>query len=304
FTPGSGVRAYVLAFQGMLGNEPGAVTGKVRPMGPVVSAVQAVTEFTGEEQQTTVADIDNASTLVVTTRRTKDEPRQPARGTFASTETTDPGQHLGRVTLDFDGRVGGAPNARLFLDDVDVGVAWTRGESLLGSPSRWEVRMDLPSAFFGGLGGLVPNAPRFLIVETREGIRIKTPLVWWRKASSFTEARGLAQSAGACPFQLGCEEVTSTSKVIQGLVFYGDGNGEGRDVTPSGQRQPLSAAHTSVGFVPIGMVAGYGVGTVEQTGLNCFDGCIPAASCSTSTVGVFAQSSARGPVWVKDEFVV
>lgn len=304
FTPGSGVRGYVLAFQGKLGNEPGAVTGKVRPMGPLVSAVQAVTEFTGEEQQTTVTEIDNAASLVVVTRRTKDERHQRARGTFVSAEANDAGQHLKRVSLEFDPRVVGTPAARLFLDDVDVDVAWTRGESLVRSPSRWEVRIDLP-AFFGGLGGLVPNAPRFLVVETTEGIKIKTPLVWWRSASSLTEARGLAQTVTPCSPELRCEEVTSTSRLVRGLVFFGDGNGEGRDVTPAGQRAPLGAAHTSVGFVPIGMVAGYGVGTVEQSGnLNCFDTCIPAATCSTSTVSVFAQSAAGGLVWIKDEFSV
>ncbi len=35
FAPASGVRAYVLAFQGKLGNEQGAVVGRVRPMGPL-----------------------------------------------------------------------------------------------------------------------------------------------------------------------------------------------------------------------------------------------------------------------------
>src|SRR5262249_7934734 len=119
------------------------------------------------------------------------------------------------------------------------------------------------------------------------------------------EARGLAQSVSACPAELGCEEVTSTSRLVRGLVFFGDGNNEGRDVTPSGQRLPLTAAHTSVGFVPIGLVAGYGVGTVEQSGNpNCFNSCISAATCSTSTVSVFAQAAPGGPVWFKDEFSV
>ena len=304
FTPGTGVRAYVLAFQGKLGDEPGAVTGKVRPMGPLVSAVQAVAEFTGEEQRTIVTETDNAATLVVVEQRTRDERHQRARGTFASAETNASGQHLRRVSLEFDSRVVGAPAARLFLDDLDVGVAWTRGQSLVGGPSRWEVQIDLP-AFFGGLGGLAPNAPRFLVVETTEGVKIRTPLVWWRSASSLTEARGLAQTVTACPAELQCEEVTSTSRLVRGLVFFGDGSGDGRDLTPSGQRAPLTATHTSVGFVPIGMVAGYGVGTVEQSGdLNCFDACISAASCSTSAVSVFAQSAAGGPVWIKDGFSV
>jgi hypothetical protein len=88
-------------------------------------------------------------------------------------------------------------------------------------------------------------------------------------------------------------------------VFFGDGNGEGRDTTSSGQRHPVTATHTSVGFVPIGVVAGYGVGVVGQNGdPNCFGTCTAAASCSTSTISIFAQPSALGPVWIKDEFSV
>jgi len=124
-------------------------------------------------------------------------------------------------------------------------------------------------------------------------------------ASSLIEARGLAQSVTACPLELGCEEVVSISRLVQGLVFFGDGNGEGREVTPSGQRASLTAAHTSVGFAPIGMVVGYRVGAIERNGnLNCFDACIPAASCAVSTASVFAQSLADGPAWFKDEFSV
>ena len=305
FAPSFGVRAYVLAFRGRLGSEQGAVTGRVRPMGPLVSAVQTTAEFTGEEQRTTVTETDNASTLVVVERRSKDERQQRAKGTFFSATTSAPDQHLKRVSLEFDARVVGMSAARLLLDDVDVGVAWTRGASVVERPSRWEIRIDLPAFFGGAGGGLVPNVPRFLAVETIEGITIKTPLVWWRSASSFTEGRGARQSVSTCPPELQCEEVVSTSTVMRGLVFFGDGNGEGRDATPSGQRPPVTAAHTSVGFVPVGVVAGYGVGTVEQIGsLNCFGGCTAAASCSTSTIGVFAQSTGGGPVWIKEEFSV
>ncbi|MGH7305874.1 MAG: hypothetical protein ACRELZ_21525 [Candidatus Rokuibacteriota bacterium] len=305
FAPASGVRAYVLAFQGKLGNEHGAVAGRVRPMGPLVSAVQTVAEFTGEEQRTTVTQTDDASTLIVVERLSKDERRQRARGTFFSVATSDPGQQLKRVSLEFDSRVVGTPAARLLLDDVDVGVAWARGASVVENPSRWEIRIDLPAFFGGAGGGLVPNPPRFLTVETTGGIRIRTPLVWWRSASSFAEARGARQSVTTCPPELQCEEVVSASTVLRGLVFFGDGNNEGLDATSSGERPPVTAAHTSVGFAPIGVVAGYGVGTVEQTGsLNCFDGCTPAASCSTSTASVFARSTAQGPVWIKDEFSV
>src|SRR5207247_11310707 len=60
-----------------------------------------------------------------------------------------------------------------------------------------------------------------------------------------------------------------------------------------------------VGFTPTGVVAGYDVGTVDQSGnLNCFTGCTPAASCSTSTVNIFAASASQGPVWTKDEFFI
>ncbi len=305
FTPVAGVRAYVLVFRGSLGNEPGTVTGKVKPMGPFVSVLQATAEFAGEEERTTVTEVDNASTLILLERRSKDERQQRARGTFVSSTPSDPGQHLKRVSLEFDPRMVGAPNVRLLLDDVDVGVAWNRGTSIVENPSRWEVRVDLP-AFYGGGGGiLVPNAPRFVAVETVEGIKTRTPLVWWRRAASLAEARAGRESVTACPPELQCEEVVSVSTALQGLVFFGDGNGEGRDTTAAGQRQPLTAAHTSVGFIPTGVIAGYSVGTVEQSGnLNCFGGCTPAASCSTSTVSIFTQSAAEGPVWTKDEFSV
>ena len=304
FTPVAGVRAYVIVFRGKLGNEQAAVTGRVRPMGPLVFAVQAMAEFAGEEQRTTVTEVDNAASLIVMARRSKDERRQRARGTFFSAPTSDPGQHLKRVALEFDSRAVGTPAAQLLLDGIDVGVAWSKGASVVESPSRWEIRIDLP-AFFGGSGGLVPNVPRFLAVETMEGITIRTPLLWWRSASSFTEARGGRQAATTCPPELQCEEVTSTSTVLRGLVFFGDGNGEGRDTTSSGQRQPVTATHTSVGFVPIGLVAGYAVGAVAQSANpNCFSTCTPAESCSASTISIFAQSSAAGPVWIKDEFSV
>jgi hypothetical protein len=304
FTPVSGVRAYVLVFRGTLGNEPDAVTGKVRPMGPFVAALQTTAEFTGEAARATVTEVDNASTLIVMETLSKDARQQRAKGSFFST-ANDPGQHLKRVSLEFDPRIVGAPPVRLLLDDIDVGVAWNReGATTLENPSRWEVRIDLP-VFFGGGGPLVPNVPRFLAVETVEGTRIRTPLVWWRSVSSANEARGARESVTVCPLELQCEEVVSNSTVLHGVVFFGDGNGEGRDTTSSGQRQPMTAPHTAVSFIPTGVVAGYPVGTSEQTGsLNCFAGCVPAASCTASTVSVFAESRAEGLVWIKDEFSV
>ena len=65
FAPVSGVRAYVLVFRGTLGAESDAVTGKVKPMGPFVAALQTTAEFTGEAARATVTEVDNASTLIV-----------------------------------------------------------------------------------------------------------------------------------------------------------------------------------------------------------------------------------------------
>jgi hypothetical protein len=303
FTPVSGVRAYVLVFRGKLGTESDAVAGKVKPMGPFVAALQTTAEFTGEAARATVTEVDNASTLIVMETLSKDARQQRAMGSFFSS-TNDPGQHLKRVSLEFDPRIVGAPPVRLLLDDIDVGVAWSREATTLENPSRWEVRVDLP-VFFGGGGILVPNVPRFLAVETLEGATIRTPLVWWRSVSSVNEARGGRESVTGCPLELQCEQVISNSTVLHGLVFFGDGNGEGRDATSSGQRQPMTAPHTAVGFIPTGVVAGYSVGTDEQTGsLNCFAGCVPAASCTASTASVFAESRAEGRVWIKDEFSI
>jgi hypothetical protein len=303
FAPVTGVRAYVLVFQGQLGDEPGAVTGKIKPMGPLVSAVQETAEFTGEETRTIVTEIDNASTLAVIEQRSRDPRQQRARGAFFST-VDDPGRHLKRVAVEFDPRIVGTPPVRLVVDDVDVGLTWTREGATVENPSRWEVRVDLP-VLFGGIGSLVPNVPRFLTVETVNGLTIRTPLVWWRSAFASNETRAGRESVTACPPELQCEEVVSDSTVLRGLVFFGDGNGEGRDATASGQRQLVSAAHTSVGFIPTGAIAGYGVGAAEQTGnLNCLAGCVPAASCTSRTVSVFAESRAEGLVWIKDEFSI
>lgn len=304
FTPVSDVRAYVLVFRGQLGSEPDAVTGKVKLMGPLVAALQTTAEFTGEAARATTTEVDNASTRIVMETLSKDERQQRAKGTFFS-PANDPGQHLKRVSLEFDPRIVGAPSVRLLLDDIDVGVAWNRETATtLENPSRWEVRIDLP-AFFGGAGTLVPNVPRFLAVETLEGAKIRTPLVWWRSVSSANEARGSRESVTVCPLELQCEEVIGNSTVLHGLVFFGDGNGEGRDTTAAGQRPLVTAPHTAVGFIPTGVVAGYSVGTSEQTGsLGCFAGCVPAASCSASTVSVFAEARAEGLVWIKDEFSI
>jgi hypothetical protein len=303
FTPVSGGRAYVLVFRGQLGTESDAVTGKVKPMGPFVAAVQAMAEFTGDAARETVTEVDNASTLIVMETLSRDARQQRAVGSFFSS-TNDPGQHLKRVSLEFDPRIVGAAPVRLLLDDIDVGVAWSREGTTLENPSRWEIRIDLP-VFFGGGGILVPNVPRFLAVETLEGTTIRTPLVWWRSVSSVNEARGGRESVTVCPLELQCEQVVSNSTVLHGLVFFGDGNGEGRDTTASGQRQPMTAPHSAVGFIPTGVVAGHSVGTDEQTGsLNCFAGCVPAASCTAGTVRVFAESRAEGRVWIKDEFSI
>src|SRR5207245_2342140 len=83
--------------------------------------------------------------------------------------------------------------------------------------------------------------PRFVVVETVEGVRFKTPLVWWRSATSLAEARAGRESAIACPPEVQCEEVISHSTLLHALVFFGDGNGEGRDATSTGPRLPLTA---------------------------------------------------------------
>jgi len=219
--------------------------------------------------------------------------------------TTDPGQHLKRVSLEFDGRMVIVPSVELLLDDVHVGVEWNRATSPIQNPSRWEIRVDLPDFYSVELGRLaVPCSPGFVVIETVGGIKSKTPLLWWRTNTSLAEATA-GRGVGGCPLEIQCDEVVTDGTVRQGLVFFGDGDGEGRDRTPTGQRHPLTTAQTSVGFTPTGAVAGYAVGTVEQIGnLNCFAGCTPAASCSSSTVNVFAGSAIQGPVWTKDEFFI
>ena len=309
FTPPRGVRAYVLAFKGTLGDEPDAVAGRVKPLGPVVFAIQETAEFTDEEQLTSVVDTDfdlgSVSGFVATSTRTKDERKQRARGKFFSPTTLDPGKHLKRISLEFDPRVFSTMPVRILLDDVDVGMEWNRAPSSTENPRRWEIRFDLPAfGTFSQPGSIfVPNVPRFVLIETLGGVKIRTPLIWWQDVTALAQFAAKHDVHNPCPLELRCFETVSNSTLVRGLVFFGDGSGDGRDLTPTGGRHPLTAPHTSVGFIPIGDVAGHAVGTEDVTPpLDCFSPCTPAGSCSGHGVRIFTVSTPQGPVWTKDEF--
>ncbi|MEK6718662.1 MAG: hypothetical protein AABZ16_14350, partial [candidate division NC10 bacterium] len=152
----------------------------------------------------------------------------------------------------------------------------------------------------------VPQVPRFLVVENVAGTRLKTPLVWWRDVATLS-GFGAGSSFGTfCPPEIQCSESLSTGTTLQGLVFFGDGDGEGRDRMPTGQRYPVTAPQTAVGFTPIQGVAGYDVGTLEQRPwVPCEAACTPVpCSASGASIRVFATFGPEGPVWSKDEFLV
>ena len=119
--------------------------------------------------RTTTTEVDNASTLIVLERRSKDERQQRAKGTFVSSTANEPGPHLKRVSLEFDSRVVGTPPLDCCWTTSMSASRGTGEGAIVENPSRWEVRIDLP-VFYGGAGSiLVPNVPRFMAVETLGG---------------------------------------------------------------------------------------------------------------------------------------
>jgi hypothetical protein len=309
FTPPTGVQAYVLVFQGTLGAEEGAVAGKVKPLGPFIFVIQEKAEFTGEEARATVVLADYFDYFSASATQSKDPRKQRAMGTFFAPGTPDPGKDLKRVWLEFDGRAFASGSVRLRLNGSDVGgILWDRETSPIQEPRTWEIVFDVPafyeSFFFPPIN--VPQVPRFLVLETVAGTRLKTPLVWWRDVATSGGFAAGSSFGAACPPEIQCSETLSTGTSRHGLVFFGDGDPEGRDRMPTGQRYPLTAAHTAVGFSPIQGVAGYDVGTLEQRPLvPCEAACTPVpCSANGASIRVFATFGPEGPVWSKDEFLV
>jgi hypothetical protein len=153
---------------------------------------------------------------------------------------------------------------------------------------------------------VVWNLPRFLVVETVAGTTIKAPFVWWRNVSSQGYWNGWTE--GCPPDAQQCTESIETSTSLSGRVFFGDGDGDGFDwkTGPLNGYYEVSAPLTGVRFTPTQGVAGYSVGTREQSGdLSCLEGtCNPAGSCSASSARVFADLRDGTLVWNKNEFGV
>jgi hypothetical protein len=182
--------------------------------------------------------------------------RQQTVGQFVARnveEGTEPGQYIESISVE-DGWY-----SQLYVNDQPVGSQWTRDTSQLqDEPRFWKIEVTAPSALreigYECQPNCYPiytnNVPRYLTVTTKAGIRIRTPLVWWTFVSA---TAGLGYNHPVCPDQ-GCYYTGAS-----GRLFYGDGDREGRDTSPMIEQIPAGAAHTAVGFIPVG-AGGRGVG--------------------------------------------
>jgi hypothetical protein len=231
FAPVSGVRAYVLVFRGTLGAESDAVTGRSGD-GPVRRRVAndgRVLPRSGARDRDGGRQRVDALIVMETRRRT----RQQRHGFVLFVHGMIPAASR-RVSLEFDPRIVGATPVRLLLDDTDVGVAWSRGQTL-GIPADGRSESTCRCS----LAGWDPRAERPAVLGRRDpGGRRSGPARLVAQRVLGQRGPGSPESVTGCPLELQCEQLVSNSTVLYGLVFFGDGNGEGRDTTASASVSP------------------------------------------------------------------
>jgi hypothetical protein len=288
FAPLSGVRAYVVVFQGTLGAEEGAVVGKVKPWDlPIIIAIQDVAELTQSPYYSAHLPI-----------------KQQARGRFYAPGEPVPGEFITGVFLYFDYYPDSPGQVRLKLNGIDVqGHSWNASEGPAIEPITWEIVLDLPDIWYQSYE-VSSRLPRAIGMITRTGKWFFTPLLWWRYLYAFTYTGTSAYpTVGECVGgpSGSCAEKASSGKELLAEVFFGDGNARGEDVSLAspGTPFPLSEPHTAVSYIPADGIEGYPVGTqVSESqdtwapGNNCpspgatryrqgaiFGGCSPDGVC-------------------------
>jgi hypothetical protein len=244
FTPVRSVRKYVLVFQGTLGLEAGAVAGRVKPYElPPAIPVQERASFTGEEQVASFQSGPPGTYVNSGMTRYRPGTQQRAQGVFFPAYL---GKRLRRVELLFD--IPPAPGqVVLKLNGTAVGTAWAKEAQPEIEPLSWEVVLDVPSH---------TQFPRYLVAEAESGERLTMPFLWWKSASS---AKTHAMERQYCGTIEACmlADYRVSSVVVE--VKFGDRQ-NGYDSSP-----PLTEPHTAVGFIPLTGIAGYPVGSYEDT---------------------------------------
>jgi hypothetical protein len=160
---GIAVKAYVLVFNGKLGNEGAvpsdtapvqAIAGKVKPWKQaVVFAVQETAAFTGaEEQSSGQTEYEGSRTRAKTGPLT-----QRATGRFVvPAESAAPGKYLKtiRLAMDMPPDPGTTDQVVLWLTEsatgtrLRAGVQWSRDPlaETPFTPDQWEIEINLPDA--------------------------------------------------------------------------------------------------------------------------------------------------------------
>ncbi len=292
------------------------MAGVVKPWVPYVFAIQESTALTAEEEVTDRVVSDTGTFFREDVKRSKNTGSQRASGRFFVPGKPEAGKYLKRAWLHFDAGAMATWAVRLRFDDQDVGPEWNRETSPVEAPSRWEIAFDLPalgrqvgykqSPSGGWIPLMVWDLPRFLVLETVAGTRIKAPLLWWRASSSFSYVEARSDLA-RCPSDgdLLCFGIVENTSNVSGSPFYGDGDRDGLDAALPGEPYPLTALHTDVRFTPIGEVAGYGVGTLASDyTLPDVRLCPAPGAYAGRGVKVFVDRLEETLGWNKNEFSV
>ena len=274
YTPTRRVKKYVLAFQGRLGTEAGAVGGKVEPYDlPPAIPIQHSATLTGEEQTwggpggTPGYSVNNG------TAHSRSGGQQRAQGVFFPAYL---GKYLQRIELTFETPPDPTKNeVVLKINGTDVGTAWSRDTHPQIEPQQWEVVLNIDASS-------ATKPPHRLVAEAGSGARISTPFLWWR--SVWTYRSHVVERQG-CVAIGGCMTADYLQWRIQAEVGFGDAEAWWDGYFP------LANPHTAVGFIPLTGIAGYPVGSYEESQVeSSFPLCVAGPYVGKS-VGVFAIGS-------------
>ena len=317
-----GVQRLIMVFQGMHGAEPNAVGGRVKSWEmPFILAKQESTAFSADA----VEWEDRSYYPQSWARGLKKEPgKQLAKGTFVTPADTPAGKSVKRLWLDYGQYP--SPGAELRLYDKDGTaiawdpVSWNTNTLTDKEPSRWEIQVDLATAYASST--YYDNVahewrtiswvtlPRYLVIETLAGTVIRNPLVWWRSLGVTSGTGSKWEDTVNCgapvepDYFTRCGTLVSTS--VAGELFFGDGDLlYGRDLTSTGTRYPVNGSQpTAVHFVPEDPVAGHAVGASDTGSISCGppDACMVAdGACTRDVAKIFQSTLGDGQlVWAKD----
>jgi hypothetical protein len=159
----------------------------------------------------------------------------------------------------------------LKINGIDVGVVWSKESHPEIEPQSWEIVLNNPES--------AARIPRYIVAEAENGARLLTPLLWWDGVGTYRIHHVDRQGCGTID---ACVLADYIVWRIKADVKFGDAPDWWDGYLP------LASPHTTVGFTPLTGVAGYPIGSYEESQVDTmFPLCVPGPYVG-KTVGVFA----------------